>query len=131
MNALLHKYSPFAVFHAAAYKHIPAMEDRVAEAIHNNVFGLLNLLEAASQHGCASFVHVSSDKAVNPVSVVGVTKRIGECLLSGYPSAGMRAVSVRLGNVLGSSGSVLPGAMSAPGPDEITEPTAIRAGARM
>jgi len=96
------------VFHAAAYKHVPIMEENVAEAIRNNVFALQALLDAAEEHECKSFVVISSDKAVNPTSVMGTSKRIGELMLAARPSKKMRCVSVRFGNVLGSSGSVIP-----------------------
>ena len=96
------------VFHAAAYKHVPIMEENVAEAIRNNVFTLQSLLDVAEEQGCKSFVLISSDKAVNPASVMGCSKRIGELMLSARPDNNMRCVSVRFGNVLGSSGSVVP-----------------------
>jgi FlaA1/EpsC-like NDP-sugar epimerase len=96
------------VFHAAAYKHVPVMEENVSEAIRNNVFTLQGLLDVAEEHGCESFVLISSDKAVNPTSVMGSSKRIGELVLSARPSKTLRCVSVRFGNVLGSSGSVVP-----------------------
>ena len=96
------------VFHAAAYKHVPVMESNVPEAVSNNVFGLTRLLEVAENAGCKGFVMISSDKAVNPSSVMGCTKRIGELILAAWPADGMRCLSVRFGNVLGSSGSVVP-----------------------
>jgi FlaA1/EpsC-like NDP-sugar epimerase len=96
------------IFHAAAYKHVPVMEANVQEAVDNNVFGLVKLLEAANRGGCCSFVLISSDKAVNPSSVMGATKRICELILAAWPVHRMRCVSVRFGNVLGSSGSVIP-----------------------
>jgi FlaA1/EpsC-like NDP-sugar epimerase len=95
-------------FHAAAYKHVPVMEENVAEAIRNNVFALEGLLNVAEEGGCKSFVLISSDKAVNPTSVMGSSKRIGELILAARPKKDMRCVSVRFGNVLGSSGSVVP-----------------------
>jgi len=102
------KYRPDAVFHAAAYKHVPLMERNVHEALKTNVFALLNLLEVAEHNKCDSFILISSDKAVNPTSVMGATKRIGELIISQRPTNGMRCVSVRFGNVLGSNGSVVP-----------------------
>jgi FlaA1/EpsC-like NDP-sugar epimerase len=102
------EYRPDAVFHAAAYKHVPVMERNVHEALKNNVFALLNLLQVAEQNECGSFILISSDKAVNPTSVMGATKRIGELIISQRPTNGMRCVSVRFGNVLGSNGSVVP-----------------------
>lgn len=108
LRAIFAQHSPSVVFHAAAYKHVPIMELNVQEAVQNNVFALTGLLEVAEQGKCGSFVLISSDKAVNPASVMGVTKRIGELILSSRPRNGMRCVSVRFGNVLGSSGSVVP-----------------------
>jgi FlaA1/EpsC-like NDP-sugar epimerase len=102
------EHSPEVVFHAAAYKHVPVMERNVQEAVKNNVFGLLNLLEIAEGNGCESFVVISSDKAVNPTSIMGATKRVNELIVSCRPPNGMRCVSVRFGNVLGSNGSVVP-----------------------
>jgi len=96
------------LFHAAAYKHVPVMEENVAEAIRNNVFSLQQLLDIAEDAGCTSFLLISSDKAVNPTSVMGTSKRIGELMLAARPNRSMRCVSVRFGNVLGSSGSVVP-----------------------
>ncbi len=84
------------------------METNVQEAVKNNVLALVGLLDLAGQAGCKSFVMISSDKAVNPTSVMGTTKRICELILSSRPSSSMRCVSVRFGNVLGSSGSVIP-----------------------
>jgi FlaA1/EpsC-like NDP-sugar epimerase len=108
MQKLTVEHSPEVVFHAAAYKHVPVMEKNVAGAVKNNVFALLDLLRVAEENGCKGFVLVSSDKAVNPTSIMGVTKRIGELIVSRRPRNGMRSVAVRFGNVLGSSGSVIP-----------------------
>jgi FlaA1/EpsC-like NDP-sugar epimerase len=108
MSKIFAEYSPEAVFHAAAYKHVPVMERNVQEAVKNNVFALLRLLEIAEENGCESFVVISSDKAVNPTSIMGATKRIGELIIACRPVNGMRCVSVRFGNVLGSNGSVVP-----------------------
>ena len=96
------------IFHAAAYKHVPVMEENVAEAIRNNVVTLHALLDIAEEEGCRGFLLISSDKAVNPTNVMGTSKRIGELILSSRPKKTMRCVSVRFGNVLGSSGSVVP-----------------------
>src|SRR6476646_3837851 len=84
------------------------MESNVAGAVQNNVFGLLTLLEVAQKRGCKTFILISSDKAVNPSSVMGATKRIGELIIAHQPTNGMRCSSVRFGNVLGSNGSVIP-----------------------
>src|SRR6266536_2770453 len=96
------------VFHAAAYKHVPVMEANVEEAVGNNVFGLLTLLNVAQSSNCEAFVMISSDKAVNPTNVMGCTKRVGELILAAWPGERLRCVSVRFGNVLGSNGSVIP-----------------------
>jgi FlaA1/EpsC-like NDP-sugar epimerase len=96
------------IFHAAAYKHVPMMEENLQEAVKNNVFGLLSLMEVAAQSGCEDFLFISSDKAVNPTSFMGCTKRIGELIVASRPCAQMRCLSVRFGNVLGSQGSVIP-----------------------
>jgi FlaA1/EpsC-like NDP-sugar epimerase len=108
MRNLLAEHKPRIIFHAAAYKHVPMMETNVYEAVKNNVFALLSLLEIAEQNGCPSFVLISSDKAVNPANVMGATKRLGELIISCRPAGFMRCVSVRFGNVLGSNGSVVP-----------------------
>ncbi len=108
VRRLLNEHKPEVIFHAAAYKHVPLMEQNASEAVSNNVFVLLNLLDMAENAGCQSFVLISSDKAVNPSSVMGATKRICELIVSSRPANGMRRVSVRFGNVLGSSGSVIP-----------------------
>jgi FlaA1/EpsC-like NDP-sugar epimerase len=99
---------PEVIFHAAAYKQVPLMEMNVLGAVRNNIFGLISLLEVASENDCKSFVFISSDKAVNPSSVMGATKRIGELIIAHQPTNGMRSLSVRFGNVLGSNGSVIP-----------------------
>ena len=108
MRRLFLEHNPSIIFHAAAYKHVPIMEGNVQEAVKNNVFGLLGLLEIADEFGCESFILISSDKAVNPTSVMGATKRIGELILGCREAGAMRCVSVRFGNVLGSNGSVIP-----------------------
>jgi FlaA1/EpsC-like NDP-sugar epimerase len=105
---IIQDYDVRVIFHAAAYKHVPLMEMNVPVAIDNNVFGLLSLLEAADEAGCEDFVLISSDKAVNPTSLMGCTKRIGELIIAARPSRRMRCLSVRFGNVLGSQGSVIP-----------------------
>ena len=108
LRNVLAEFSPEIIFHAAAYKHVPMMESNVQEAVKNNILGLLGLLDLADQSGCKSFVLISSDKAVNPTNIMGATKRICELILASRPPNGMRCASVRFGNVLGSSGSVIP-----------------------
>ncbi len=108
MQFLFERYRIDYVFHAAAYKHVPLMEDNPREAIRNNVFALRELMTIADNAGCKRFLLISSDKAVNPSSLMGCTKRVGELLLGSWPETGMECVSVRFGNVLGSQGSVIP-----------------------
>jgi len=96
------------IFHAAAHKHVPVMEANVEEAVRNNVFALLTLLDVAEEVGTRDLVLISSDKAVNPTSIMGATKRICELIVASRPPNGIRCASVRFGNVLGSSGSVVP-----------------------
>jgi FlaA1/EpsC-like NDP-sugar epimerase len=102
------KHQPSVVFHAAAYKHVPLMEAHLFEAVENNVFGTLNVVEQARVHGVTEFVMISSDKAVRPVNIMGATKRVAEILVRALRPGEGRYVSVRFGNVLGSSGSVVP-----------------------
>ncbi|MGA2349838.1 MAG: nucleoside-diphosphate sugar epimerase/dehydratase [Terracidiphilus sp.] len=108
MRDIVREHGVNVIFHAAAYKHVPLMEDNLQEAVKNNVFGLLSLMEVAEQSGCGDFLLISSDKAVNPTSFMGCTKRIGELIIAARPCAQMRCLSVRFGNVLGSQGSVVP-----------------------
>jgi FlaA1/EpsC-like NDP-sugar epimerase len=108
MSAIFKAHSPSVVFHAAAYKHVPIMERNVHEAVKNNVFGLVSLLDVAEENSCKKFVLISSDKAVNPTNVMGVTKRVGELILACRETRSTQCVSVRFGNVLGSNGSVIP-----------------------
>lgn len=108
MEHIFHEHEPVTVFHAAAYKHVPLMEWNVSAAVQNNVFGLMNLLSTASDYHCKTLILISSDKAVNPTSVMGATKRICELIIAHRPTNGTRCLSVRFGNVLGSKGSVIP-----------------------
>jgi FlaA1/EpsC-like NDP-sugar epimerase len=101
-------YKPDVVYHAAAYKHVPMMEAHVFEAVENNVLGTRNVAVAAIESGASDFVLISSDKAVRPTSIMGATKRAAELLIQALPSGATKFVSVRFGNVLGSSGSVIP-----------------------
>jgi len=107
--AIFRAHRPHAVFHAAAHKHVPLMEENVIEAITNNVFGTLNVVDAALESNCKRFVLISTDKAVRPTSVMGATKRVAEMIVQHAAQKHDRNfVSVRFGNVLGSRGSVVP-----------------------
>ena len=123
---ILEQYQPRVVFHTAAHKHVPLMEANVAEAVNNNVFGTLSLLQAAEGNSVASFVLVSTDKAVNPINIMGATKRVAELLVQDSARRTGRAyVVVRFGNVLGSRGSVVPlfqRQIAAGGPVTVTHP---------
>ena len=108
VREVIARHRPSIIYHAAAHKHVPLMEDHIFEAVENNVLGTCTLLAEAHAGGVADFVLISSDKAVNPTSVMGVTKRIAEVMAKSLPGAPGRTVSVRFGNVLGSNGSVVP-----------------------
>jgi FlaA1/EpsC-like NDP-sugar epimerase len=101
-------HHPHSVFHAAAYKHVPMMERNCFQAVTNNIFGTHNVASASKHFGVEDFVFISTDKAVNPSSIMGVTKRIAELMVLGFQNQSTRFLSVRFGNVLGSTGSVLP-----------------------
>lgn len=111
LQRVFETWRPRSVFHAAAHKHVPFLEHNLEEAIENNIFGTFNVLQAAKSIGSMRVVNVSTDKAVNPTSVLGITKRIAELIVlqaATEAPAGHRYVSVRFGNVLGSRGSVIP-----------------------
>jgi FlaA1/EpsC-like NDP-sugar epimerase len=126
LRGILEEYGPSIVFHTAAHKHVPLMECNVAEAVDNNVFGTLSLLQAAEANGVLRFVLVSSDKAVNPTNIMGATKRVAELMVQDSARRTGRAyVAVRFGNVLGSRGSVVPlfqRQIAARGPVTVTHP---------
>jgi FlaA1/EpsC-like NDP-sugar epimerase len=106
------QYGVQSIFHAAAYKHVPLMESHLLEAVKNNIIGTRNIVETAYRYGVGDFLMISSDKAVNPTNIMGLTKRVAELIVSSMPTPAERAptkcVSVRFGNVLGSNGSVVP-----------------------
>ena len=102
------KYRPDIVIHAAAYKHVPLCEDNIEEAINNNVFGTKNVIDLSIEYSVKKVVLISTDKAVRPTNVMGTTKRVCELYAHAVPSKQTEIVAVRFGNVLGSSGSVIP-----------------------
>jgi FlaA1/EpsC-like NDP-sugar epimerase len=109
LESIFSTYKPSVVFHAAAHKHVPLMEENPQEAIKNNVFGTLNVAECADKYGVRRFVMISTDKAVNPTNIMGATKRICEMIIQGMDKKSKTEyVAVRFGNVLGSNGSVIP-----------------------
>ncbi len=109
LRSVFEKYRPSAVFHAAAHKHVPLMEMCPREAIQNNVFGTLNTVQLADEYHVRRFIFISTDKAVNPTSVMGATKRMGEMVVQHYAQESETVfAAVRFGNVLGSNGSVIP-----------------------
>jgi len=123
-------YRPDVVFHAAAHKHVPLMEDSPNEAIKNNVFGTLKMVQTADLYKVKRFVLISTDKAVNPTNIMGASKRICEMIMQSYAGRSKTEfAAVRFGNVLGSNGSVIPlfkKQIESGGPVTVTDPNIIR-----
>ena len=130
INTIMETYHPYVVFHAAAHKHVPLVEDSPAEAVKNNVFGTYNVVKCCIANKVDTFVLISTDKAVNPTNAMGATKRMCEIIVQGFRNNGVtKLCAVRFGNVLGSNGSVIPlfkKQIESGGPVTVTDPNIIR-----
>ncbi|MGA7222959.1 MAG: polysaccharide biosynthesis protein [Candidatus Acidiferrales bacterium] len=129
LSEIFHRYRPEIVYHAAAYKHVPLMEENPLAAVRNNALGTATLARISQAEGVEIFVMVSTDKAVNPISIMGASKRVAELALLGLSNPKNQMSALRLGNVLGSHGSVVPTFLrqiSQGGPVTVTHPDVSR-----
>lgn len=108
IDGIIGEFKPDIIFHAAAYKHIPIMENNPRQAVINNIYGTMNVAKAAREHNVKKFIMISTDKAADPIGVMGASKRIAEIYLSEIERKSTSFITVRFGNVLGSRGSIVP-----------------------